>query len=94
MGRRITAEFRAEAVRLALTSGLTRNQAASDLGIARSTLSRWLREHRVDEGQKSGSPALMTDMEAELARLRKENRILKEEREILKKATQYFARVK
>ncbi len=82
-----TAEFRAEAVRLALTSGLPRQQVADDLGIGLSTLGRWITNPNHIE--------LMTgphdDKDKKLARLRKENRILREERDILKKATAFFA---
>ena len=46
MGRRRTDEFRRDAVRIALTSGLTRKQVSSDLGIGISTLNNWITEHR------------------------------------------------
>ena len=82
-----TAEFRTEAVRLTLTSGLPRQQVADDLGIGLSTLDRWITNNNHIE--------LMTgphdDKDKELARLRKENRILREERDILKKATAFLA---
>ena len=80
-------EFRKEAVRLALTSGLTRQQVAEDLGIGFSTLNRWVQKDQ-DEALMSGPH---TDLEAENIRLRKEVRILREEREILKKAAIFFA---
>jgi len=82
-----TPEFRAEAVRIALTSGLPRKQVASDLGVGFSTLNSWIRQDR-DEPAK---PTAQSDMEKELAELRKEVRLLREEREVLKKATQFFA---
>ena len=75
-------EFRFEAVRLALTSGLTRKQVAEDLGIGFSTLNRWVQKDQ-DDALMSGPH---TDLETENIRLRKEVRILREEREILKKA--------
>jgi transposase len=74
-------EFKRDAVRIALTSGLTRRQVASDLGIGLSTLGKWVRS--VSEEAKV--PA----QDAE--RLRKANRILREEREVLKKAAMFFA---
>ena len=80
-------EFRREAVRLALTSGLTRKQIAADLGVGFSTLSKWVQQDR-DKGLMTGPH---DDQEKEIIRLRKENRILREEREILKKATVFFA---
>ena len=81
------AEFRREAVRLALTSGLTRKQVAADLGIGFSTLCKWVQQDR-DKDLMAGPHE---DQEKEIIRLRKENRILREEREIIKKATVFFA---
>ena len=82
-----TAEFRAESVRLALTSGLPRQQIADDLGIGLSTLGKWVTSHR--HAELMAGPH--DDKEKELPRLRKENRILRGERDILKKATAFFA---
>jgi len=82
-----TDEFRREAVRVALTSGLTRKQVASDLGIGFSTLSKWIQKSKPDDLP----PAADIDLAKEVERLRKENRLLLEEREILKKATVFFA---
>jgi len=80
-------EFRKEAVRLALSSGLTRKQVADDLGAGFSTLNRWVQKDQ-DDALMSGPH---TDLETENIRLRKEVRILREEREILKKAAIFFA---
>ena len=81
MGTKRTDEFRADAVRIALTSGLTRKQIASDLGVGLSTLNKWVTAHRDTD--------VVSDKDLDLARenerLRRENRILKEERDILKK---------
>ncbi len=82
-----TPEFRAEAVRIALTSGLSRKQVAADLGIGFSILSRWIQLDR----RNPEKPKAQTDLEREIAELRKENRLLREEREVLKKATVFFA---
>ena len=90
MGSKVTVEFKQEVVRVALTSGLTRRQVASDFKIGFSTLSRWIREER-DDVVKSEP---RTDLVQENERLRKEIRLLREEREVLKKATQFFARLK
>lgn len=87
MGRTRTDEFRQDAVRIALTSGLTRKQVASDLGIGMSTLNKWITAHRdTDVVSKE-----VLSLSQENDRFRRENRILKEEREILKIATQFFA---
>lgn len=81
MGTKRTDEFRADAVRIALTSGLTRKQVASDLGDGLSTLNKWVTAHRDTD--------VVSDKDLDLARenerLRRENCILKEERDILKK---------
>jgi len=81
-------EFKREAVRLVDTSGLTIKQVAEDLGIGLSTLTRWLRKYR-DQELLSGPH---DDVDKELARLRKENELLRQERDLLKKATAFFAK--
>lgn len=87
-GNRPTPEFRREAVRLALTSGRTRREVAGDLGIGLSTLTRWLGQDR-DVSEPNEAPV---DLHAELKRLRRENSVLKQERDILKKAAAFFAK--
>ena len=81
-------EFRARAVELVRTRGLPRAQVARDLGVNPETLRLWVKQAAVDAGQRDG---LTTDERAELVRLRRENRVLREEREILKKAARFFA---
>jgi transposase len=83
------AEFRARAIELARTSGLRPSQVAHDLGVDPDTIRRWLRQADVDAGRREGASM---DEKAELARLRREVALLKEEREILRKATVFFAR--
>ena len=87
MAPRYSDEFRRDAVRIATTSGLTRPQIASDLGVGVSTLNKWVQQHHNDDLMAGPHE----DVEKENARLRKENRLLREEREILKKATIFFA---
>ena len=87
MAKKYTEEFRRDAVRMALTSGLTRPQLSSDLGVGVSTLNKWVQKQQ-HEDLLSGPHE---DVEQENARLRKEVRLLREEREILKKATIFFA---
>jgi transposase len=82
-----TEDFRQEAVRIALTSGLSRRRVAADLGVGLSTLGKWVSQYRPTDLVS----APQADLARENERLRLENRILKEEREILKKATQFFA---
>lgn len=80
-------EFKREAVRIALTSGLPRERVASDLGVGKSTLNKWVSHYRPSDLVA----APQADLARENERLRLENRILKEERDVLKKATQFFA---
>ena len=87
MASRPTLEFRAESVRVALTSGLPRKQVATDFGIGFSTLNRWIQQDR----RNPEKPTIQSDLEREIAELRKENRMLREERDVLKKATVFFA---
>lgn len=83
MGLKRTDDFRKDAVRIALTSGLTRKQVADDLGVGMSTLNKWITAHRDTDVVSQEDLGLAQEND----RLRRENRILKEEREILKKAT-------
>lgn len=83
-----TEEFRREAVRIALSSGRTIGQVAADLGIGKSTLGKWISRHR--ESDLLSGPH--DDVQKELARLKRENEILRQERDLLKKAAAFFAR--
>lgn len=88
--RQFTDEFRAGAVRLVLDEGKTVAQVARDLDLTPSALAGWVKHARADrDGGKSG---LTSDERAELAKLRKENRELKMERELLKKWAAFFAK--
>jgi len=85
------AEFRAEAVRLARSSDKSIPALAADLGVSSEALRHWLRQDDADAGR--GQPGeLTTDEREELRRLRRENHVLKQEREILKKAAAFFAK--
>ena len=83
-----TEEFKREAVRLLSTSGRTVGEVAADLGVGKSTLTHWRR--RLQEAELLAGP--FPDAEKELARLRRENEILRQERDLLKKATAFFAK--
>ena len=84
-------QFRAEAVELARTSSKSIPQLARDLGISDQALRDWLKQADSDAGR--GQPGdLTTDERAELRRLRRENQVLRQEREILKKAAAFFAK--
>ena len=86
--REFTNEFKIEAVRLIERGEATIVQIAKDLGVSDSTLHNWRKQF----GKKSDGSRSAPDEHDELIRLRRENKILKEEREILKKAAAYFAR--
>jgi transposase len=86
MAARHSDEFKRDAVRIALTSGLTIRQVASDLGIGLSTLGKLVRA--ISEEAKA--PAQDAGLPRETERLRKENRTLKEEREAPRKAAMFF----
>jgi transposase len=83
-------EFRAEAVRLIRSSGKPLSQISKDLGVSEQSLRVWIKQADLDEGRRDDG--LTTTELEELRRLRRENRVLREEREILKKAAAFFAR--
>ena len=88
--RQFTEEFRTQAVRLVLDEGKTVGAVARELDLTASALRQWVERARADRtGGKSG---LTTAEREELARLRRELRIVQEERDILKKATAFFAK--
>jgi transposase-like protein len=89
--RRFTPEFKAEAVRLVLDEKMARAEVARDLGISESSIGRWVQQAEVDRGQGADGE-LTSDDKDELRRLRQENRRLKMERDILKKAAAFFAK--
>jgi len=89
--RTYSESFRAEAVALVVEHGVTAIQAARDLGMPLSTLQLWLHKARGDAPAAAGETLSATERE-ELKQLRRENRVLREEREILKKAAAFFAK--
>ena len=89
--RRFTEEFRAGAVRLVLDEGKSAGAVARDLDLTESALRNWVAQARADR-TKGKSGGLTSAEREELARLRKENRQLKLERDVLKKAAAFFAK--
>ncbi|WP_067649211.1 transposase [Dokdonella koreensis] len=88
--RRYTDDFKTQAVALAESVG--RSEAARQLDISVKTLGNWLDASRAGRQLSSPSRQPVSDLESELTRLRAENATLKMEREILKKATAFFAK--
>jgi transposase len=83
-------EFRAEAIRLVRSGGRPKSQVARELGVTPETLRLWERQAERDEGTRTDG--LTTAEREELRQLKRENRILREEREILVKASAFFAK--
>lgn len=87
--RRFTAEFKAEAVRLVASGGKPLAQIARELGINEQVLRNWKKQAQSGDG--SGVVPERFAQEEEIRRLQRENARLREERDILKKATAFFA---
>jgi transposase len=81
--------FKAEVIELCATSGKTIAQICRDLDLTETAVRRWVSQAEIDAGRRDG---LTTTEREELARLRRENRVLREERDILKRATAFFAK--
>ena len=89
--RAFTPEFKAETVRLIRESGKSIGAVARELDLTETAVRDWVRQAEVDAG-RGRSGALTTEEREELARLRREVRTLRMERDILKKATAFFAK--
>ena len=87
--RAFSDEFKAEAVALVQNSGKNVGRIAKDLDLTETALRRWVRDA---EGGVAGAPRLGEDERTELRRLREENRVLRMERDFLKKAAAFFAK--
>jgi transposase len=87
--RSFTEQYKAEVVALCRNSGKSMAEVARDLDLTESSVRRWVSQAEIDAGRREG---LTTDERAELSRLRRENRVLREERDILKRATAFFAK--
>jgi transposase-like protein len=86
-----TPEFKADTVQLVLTGGRSVGQVASDLDLAESLVRGWVRQAEVDDG-RGPTGALTTAEKEELSKLRREVKVLRMEREILKRAATFFAK--
>jgi transposase len=92
-----TLEFKQQAIALAQQDGMTISQAARDLGVSQAGLNRWV--NHAKQAELNGRPAFtgrgviaLSESEKRIKELERENFILRQEREILKAATKYFAK--
>jgi|SRR5690606_25457860 len=89
--RKFTDEFKADAVRLALSGDRSIGQVAKDLGVIETSLRDWIRKSKIEVGEGPADALTKAERE-ELVRLRRENKRLEMERSILKKAAAFFAK--
>ena len=87
--RSFSDEYKAEVVELCRSSDKSITEVAGDLGLTVSAVRRWVAQADIDAGRR---PGMTSEEHAELVQLRKENRVLREERDILKRATVFFAK--
>ena len=86
--RAFTDSFKAEVVELCRKGDRSVAEVARELDLTETAVRRWVHQAEIDAGQR---PGLTSSEHEELVRLRKENRVLREERDILKRATAFFA---
>jgi transposase-like protein len=87
--RSFTEEFKRDAVALVLDEGRRVSDVAQSLGIGEGTLGNWVRQARVDRGERAG---VSTTERSELVELRRENARLRMERDLLKRATAFWVK--
>lgn len=90
--RQYTDEFKHEALRLADTSGKPISELERDLGLSNGLLRQWQRRYRADEASAGVQPSTEREAEGEIRRLKRELEIMRQERDILKKAITVFSR--
>lgn len=87
-----TDEFKQDAVKLVIEQRYSCPEVGRRLGVAASNITRWVRQYRQDQKDLSEGGIPRKELEAEIRRLKKENKRLEMEREILKKAAAFFAK--
>jgi transposase len=87
--RKFTKEFKAETVALIRQSGKSIAEICRDMGLPESSVHRWLAQAEIDAGQRDG---LTTSEREELSRLRRELRVVRDERDVLAKAIAFFTK--
>jgi transposase len=90
--RKYTAEFKRDTIQLVLKGGRSCSAVERDLGIGQGIVSRWIKEYQKDPTESFPGNGKLKAHDAELERLRKENRMLRTERDILKKAVAIFSK--
>ena len=90
--KKYSKEFKLDAISLVNEQGYTQAEAARSLGIESRLISRWINEHKTDEGQAFRGNGKLTEEQLEIRRLREEVKRLTMEKDILKKATAFFAK--
>ena len=89
MPKRFPLEFKRDVVRVARRGDLTVPEVAHDFGVSEESVRRWMRQADIDAGVKDGQTSAE---QAEVVRLRRDNRRLEMENEILRRAAAYFAK--
>ena len=89
--KKYSKEFKLDAVSLVLEQDYSRAEAARNLGINAQMLARWVKEYQVEEGQSFRGNGKLTPEQEEIRKLKAQVKRLEMEREILKKATAFFA---
>jgi len=89
--RQYSKEFKLDAISLVNDQGYSRTEAARSLSINPNVLSRWIKEHATEDDKAFRGNGKLTEEQLEIRRLREENKRLKMEKEILKKAAVFFA---
>jgi transposase len=90
--KQYTEEFKREAVRLVLEQGLSASEVGRRLDVPNQSISNWVRLSRKPSGEDAAPGSSISELQAELAKVRAENARLKLDKEILKKAAAYFAK--
>ena len=90
--RSYTKKFKNDAVNLVIEHGYSSAEVGRRLGVSENNVNRWVRQHRKNNEQVTSDGLTREQLQAELKRLRKENKRLEMEREILKKAAAFFAK--
>ena len=90
--KRYPKEFKLDAISLVLEQNYTRAEAAKSLGLNANVLSRWIKEHQNDDGQAFRGNGKLTPEQEEIRKLKSQVKRLEMEKDILKKATVFFAK--